>query len=214
MFVRIIPLCLALGFASAAQGDLVLDIVLDASSNPANPPGVYDPNEVVGFSVLAAQDTGADMSIRLMTINFSDSSPELTFIGDNYYVWDFAGAGVTPGLTTPFNAAPNFNITYQSGAPVPGFMFVIPSGSPLQLGFGEVTVPGAAATYQLDVLNATESNPNFTARIDFDFANPTTWTAFDGTITGGVARMTVVPEPVSLALLAIGGVAVLRRRRA
>ena len=213
MLKRAMTLCLVLGLANFAYADAVIDIGLSPSANAANGAGMYDPGEVVDFTVSFSQDTGADMQVRLMAIDFTDTSPEIT-LADPYFAWDFAGNGVTPGLSTEFNTPPHFNITYQSGAPIPGFLFVIPAAAPLQVGAGQLTLPVADGVYDLDVMNATDSNLNFTARLDYDFASPTTWTAFDGTITGGVARMTVVPEPVSLALLAIGGVAVLRRRRA
>ena len=77
--------------------------------------------------------------------------------------------------------------------------------------------------YMIDALNAGTDDPlNLSAQIHFGFggADPiTAWAAgpghptATGLITGDPLSLTVVPEPATLTLLALGGIAALRRRQ-
>ncbi len=215
MLKRVLVVCLVLGLASVANADAVLDISLSPSANGALGAGMYDPGETVTFEVSATQDTQAEIGLRLAAMDFSDSDPALTFVGD--FVWDFSTL-MGDFLYAKYLDYPTVNVVNSSVTHPTNFILLLPAsgGGSLSYGTGQVTLPMAMGTYDLDALNADSTNDNTTARIDYDFVTPTTWLAntMPPQITGSVARMTVVPEPASLALLALGGLAVLRRRRA
>ena len=216
MFRRGLVLCVVLGVASVANAGAVLDIVAEPSANPALPAGVYDEGEMVNFAVGISQDTGSVIQARLLSIAFQNTDIDLTLVGDAF-AWDFSTLA-SNALYSQFLDYPVPNVTYTSTSPVAGFILEIPADATLLLGGGTVMMPSGPGalgnTYFLDALNPGEANPNLTARLDFDFDNPTTWTGFSGDITGGRVGLTVIPEPATLALLALGGVAALRRRRA
>jgi hypothetical protein len=218
MLKRGLTLCLVLGVASIANAGALLEIDLVPSANAANPVGWYDPGETVDFSVFMSTDRGVPTQARLITIGFHDTDPALTFVGTEFG-WDWSTLA-SNALYSKFLEYPRVNVTYQSTDPIAGFILEIPADGALLLGGGQVIAPMADGAYALDVLNVGGFEPggggggnlNQTARLDFDFDNPTTWTAYTGEITGQPGMINV-PEPATLALLALGGVAVLRRRR-
>ena len=215
MLKRGLTLCLVLGVASIANAGAVLDIQLDT---PENGPGGYLPGTTVDFSVFMSTDAQMDIQARLITIGFHVTDPALTFVGTEFD-WDWSTL-TSNALYAKYLEYPRVAISYQSQDPLEGFLLVIPQGGALRLGGGQVVAPGALGMYMLDGLNELgldydgyPGNPNHCARLDFDFVNPTAWTAINGDVTGGRTPVNVVPEPATLALLALGGVAVLRRRR-
>ena len=216
MFRRGLVLCVVLGVASVANAGAVLDIAVEPSVNPALPAGTYDQGEIVNFAVGISQDTGSLMQARLLSIAFQNTDLDINFVGSQFG-WDFSTLA-SNALYAQFLDYPVPNVTYTSTTPVAGFILEIPADASLLLGGGTIMLPSAPGTegntYFLDALNPLEPNPNLTARLDFDFNNPTSWTGFSGDITGGRVGLTIVPEPATLALLALGGIAALRRRRA
>jgi hypothetical protein len=215
MLKRGLTLCLVLGVASVANAGAVLDIQLDT---PENGPGGYLPGTTVDFSVFMSTDAQMDIEARLITIGFHVTDPALTFVGTEFD-WDWSTVMFDFGYTK-FLEYPRVNVTYSSTEPQPGLILVIPQGGALRLGGGQVVAPMELGTYMLDGLNelgldydGQPGNANHCARLDFDFVNPTVWTAINGDVTGGRTPVNVVPEPATLALLALGGVAALRRRR-
>ena len=239
MFTRgLVAVCLVFAMVSVVQADAVVTLT---ALTPWNAPNGYIGGTVVDFQVDVTQDTPTDIPLRLMQLDFAASHSALTFLGpDDWPTGPPIGDG-TPEFTFDFSSTPSSeffyeqfpnypksNIAFPLSAPNP-FMLVIPAAGTgvYPVGTGQVQLPAEQATkmtYMLDALNAGDADPaNRGATVNFGFggADPiTTWAATfprhpvaTGAVTGSALALTVVPEPATLALLALGGVAVLRRRR-
>lgn len=134
--------------------------------------------------------------------------PCLPFMGEYSDFSNLSGpAGPSPGVTIFVSSTPR---TY---------MFQLAPGEPLHLGAMVITVPMDAPlrSYSLDILNANAPDDNWGAGLEFGFENPTKWSVVSGEVAypegAGPAEFTVVPEPVPLTLLALGGLIAIRRRR-
>ncbi|MCH8150664.1 MAG: PEP-CTERM sorting domain-containing protein [Planctomycetes bacterium] len=122
-----------------------------------------------------------------------------------------------------------------TASPFP-FMLQLEAGMPYRLGGMLVTLPsarGGAAEYTFDVLNAEAQTTNDGMSLDFGFGTSlkdgspdpndlvTKWSsvlgAGDDSITyadgSGPLTLRVIPEPATLILLGLGGLAAIRRRR-
>lgn len=118
----------------------------------------------------------------------------------------------------PFPAATSFGGTTETAN-----MLTLSNGVPTRLGGVIVTLPTDPGVYTLDVLNIANEDQNFGAIIDFGFGTGpgdevTKWASTpgaDGRITyaNGPLLLEVIPEPATLILLGLGGLAALRRRR-
>ena len=111
-------------------------------------------------------------------------------------------------------------------------MLEIQAGVPYRLGGMPVTLPTEPGEYTLDLLNlANTDNSSFGMALDFGFGTEgdpvTKWASaaqgdgvddvivYDptrGHLDNGLT-LTVIPEPATLILLGLGGLAALRRRR-
>lgn len=226
---KLVVVCLTLFVSSAAQADAMVEL---SPITPTNAPGGYLPGSVVDFQVGVSQDRPVNTPIRAFRLDFAASDPALTFLGpDDYpagspdgvleFVFDFSTVS-TGAMYDMFPGYPAARIEYAGVGYIPGFMLEIPgagAGS-LMLGTGQVELPTAPGTYMLYALNAATGDPqNNAAQIRFGFGGDdpvTLWSAVpgygDGLITGAALPLTVVPEPATLALLALGGLALIRRR--
>ena len=220
MFRRALTLCVILGFASMAHGAAVIELT---ALTPENGPGGvnYLGGTTVEFQAAISTDAGEVIPLRLVTLAFHDSSPELVL--QSPFNWDYSTlmTAPNPGLYGENPDSPLENITNSGQSYMAGFFLEVPVGGSLVLGTMSVVLPAEEAvevTYYVDALNADSPDEflNDTARIDFDFVNPTTWAANGfgaDLVTGDPLGLTVIPEPATLLLLGLGGVAVLRRRR-
>jgi|CXWL01.1.fsa_nt_gi hypothetical protein len=135
-----------------------------------------------------------------------------TGCGTNYFV-DGELPGTLPNI---------FNTTYSGSVSSGGNMISLNQTAPKKVGELQITMP-AEGSYVLDLLNADNTDPNLGAEIRWGFgsaSDPTdptsplraTVTAATG-ISGGQLPLTVVPEPATLAMLGLGGLAAAFRRR-
>ena len=124
---------------------------------------------------------------------------------------DFSNLGGPPG--------PSPAVTVFAPSTPGAQMFQFVPGEPLHVGAMVVTIPMDALldSYALDLLNAYAPDDNWGAGLEFDFENPTKWSVVGGDVAyaegAGPAEFTVIPEPVTLLLLGLGGLMAIRRRR-
>jgi hypothetical protein len=205
---------------SFAQADAFVTLT---ATTPEEPGGGYLPGATVDFEVSMTQDTASDILLRLVTLNFEDSDPALGL--KDPFVFNCAAAGGCALYAQFPNYADPPNATYTSLTPIEAFMFKLPAAGTgsLLLGTGQVNLPMTEDKYLLDVVNESNMDPNGATQIRFGFGTGpgdeiSEWFASDipegeGMIFGDPLSLTVIPEPATLALLALGGIAALRRRR-
>lgn len=237
MLRRALSLCAVLGMVSYAHAGAIVTLTPSAPVDPAG----YQPGEHVRVDVSVQLDANSPATIRTRLIQFdiTDSNDALVLTpisnhpladigpipfwnlggsttcandeascGTNYFI-DGSLADATPSL---------LNMTYTGLTTSGSFMVVLRQANPVLVGSLDVTLGNTPGEYLLDVLNADEVDVNMGAEIRHGFsvtADPgsTTLRANGGQIIGGQARLVVVPEPATLAMLGLGGLAAAYRRR-
>jgi hypothetical protein len=207
-------LALAVVFCAATvvNAGAVVDLVL----TPDLP--AYDPGTSVQVDVYFGQDTaGEDILLRGIRYDFSNTDAELMgWIGAFGFDLPFDGA-----LYAAFPAYPRPSAVFNSPSENPLFQEPLPGAPGMELNASfMIDIPMDApegVCWTLDLMSPpADFDPNLGARLNFGFGGAgdpiTDWYAYDGTIVGGVAEICTTPEPASLALLALGGLAVIRRR--
>jgi hypothetical protein len=158
-----------------------------------------------------------------------------------YINWDLFGPIALGGEFFPLTSdAPHQTTSWiwPLSTPQPGFMAELPDNGEEFIGRIQITTTqaggplGSGGSLLLDVANPAETDDNYGAYATFGFGGEgdpvVLWRAENGTpaadllTTGwrlpngqsGSGPLTIVPEPTTLALLAVGGLAATRRRRA
>lgn len=139
-----------------------------------------------------------------------------TVCGDRYLI-----DGELPSPPDPVNI---FNVAFSGSTQNNARMLELHQGGQTRLGRFHLTIPQGTpeGSYLIDVLNANELNENLGADFRYGFGTPTDPSvilrAADGEILpspnqAGGLPITVVPEPATLAMLGLGGLAAAFRRR-
>lgn len=213
-----IAACAILTTAAAAHAGAIIDI--DVLTPPNTPGGAYSGGSLVDFAVSISTDLGEPAQIRLLTLDFSGSSPNLTLGGGGVWCefppctyefeFDLSSIPVDAGYAK-WPVYPRPNITYTLPEPWPGFVLEIPANDSLLIGHAWVELPVAATTATLDVLSP--SSPEGGAVLTVGFDPSMTWTVGLGDITGEPVVFTVIPEPATVWLVLMCAGAWARRRR-
>ena len=207
MFKRGLVLSLVLCMASVVNaGSTSLEL---RPSAPADAAG-YARGEVVDVEIVLLNGEGAAFDIRLAQVDFAASDAQLSIADFGIDLSSLLADALYTQFPTDMAGGNTIaNVTYSGSTPTPGFILNIGEGGELSLGTATVTLPDADGTYRLDVVNGDAPNNNSGARFDYGFDSRTIlWP-----VGGGQTDLTVVPEPATLALLGVGGIAMLRRRR-
>ena len=210
-------LCLMAAVASSAFAGAEIDL----RPTPPVPPGGYLPDTLVNIDVFFV-DTGnpqGDISFRGIQLDFTDTTGTLTYPGedgipgnddDDKFTWwrgKYDVGAIFPDLPTP---AWLFPATHG----VPEFQITMPDDG--EVWIGEINVNVGADGGILDVMNGDEPDVNLGAwaRFGWGFEDDpvVTWRAYTGELTGGQLHLPTIPEPGTMILLGVGGMAFLRRR--
>jgi hypothetical protein len=209
MASRVLALCFVLGIASIANATANIELV------PSSP-GPFLGGETINVDVIINNGTPTARDLRLLQLDVQASDPALGLNGPFAFNLPLGGLGYAA-----FGAYPVPSAAYLGLSPQPGVIFNLPASGEATAGTISLTLPNAPGAYTLDVLNPTNTDLNEGALLNFGFggADPATNWRGDGLgdalLTGGQTtfEVGVIPEPATLSLLALGGLAAFRRRR-
>lgn len=221
MASRVLALSFLLGIASIANATATINLVPD---NPGTYGALeYDPGEVLNVSVMV-DNPSQEINLRLIQWDVSGSDSALTFndtTGDFIPNFVFTLNEFDNALYATFPTYPVVSAAYQGQSANPLFQFGVPAGGSASTGTINLTLPTAPGDYLLDIFNSGNTDNNLGASLLFGFGvlpgdDITVWRGDllgDERLNGGSILLTVVPEPATLSLLALGAFAAIRRRR-
>ncbi|MFQ5413673.1 MAG: PEP-CTERM sorting domain-containing protein [Phycisphaerae bacterium] len=214
--VVVAALSLVFGLAGLANAQDNGQGLITISLDPPPPPGGYAAGESISASVLAEisiAPVNDPVVLRGIQLDFQTTDANIGL------PTEFSFNDPSGGLYAPFPALPQPNMVWPIGNPIPALMVNLSNGQQ-NLGSAAITAPATAGDSGfLRISDPGEADPNFGMSLKFGFGvdadDPLTdWRFNNGGLTGmHEVEIPTVPEPATLALLAIGAVATLRRRR-
>jgi hypothetical protein len=174
MRIRGLALGLVLTAATAVQAGTQIRLVpQNVSSNLLNPLGHYLPGEVVNVNVYAVQTpAGPDHLLRLAKFHFDATSPQLAISNIAFGAYSATGHYVDSSLATGpagIAAAYTFVAAANLGPNPANQLAMLGNGTPALVGSFSVTMPAAAGSYMLDVMNAGGASTDVRAAVTYGF---------------------------------------------
>lgn len=202
-----------------------VDVLAQLTAGTPGTPGPGGTTNTIRLRYMQLDFGASDAALGISTVGHHLDAdlgpiPFWDFSGSTNCVNDPAGCGTNYFIEGSLTNDELVSITYTGLTTSGSFMITLNQAAAKRVGEVQVTMPMAPGVYVLDVLNSAENDPNQGAEVRWGFgstADPTDNTsplrAQSGGVTGGRYVFTVVPEPATLALLGLGGVAAAFRRR-
>ena len=169
-------------------------------------PGPYFGGESLTVDLWFDSLAEADVLLKMIRFDFSQTDPAITT--DDEFVFDYSSIpGDSHGyfiLESPEMPVPS--TTQANDCQCTGMFIPLTTGESLHIGSVGIQLPTEPGVYEMEALNAAESDPFLGALLivlNFDPPYPLEfWSAYEGEIVGESLSFVVVPEPATLLLLA------------
>jgi len=181
------------------QGTIAVDVV-------PGQPGPYFGGEQFTVDVWLTSSSRYELLLGFVRFDFINTHGALT-LGQEF-TFDFSELA---DLTNQYHGVSDLPYPWtimDDACFCPGSYLPLLPDTPLRIGYFDVGLPIEPGTYLLDVFDTVFPDPAFSAEIISaslpGVAPGFTYSAVNGLLVGGVTNLVVVPEPVTLPLLAIG----------